>query len=174
MKKLLIIPVAIVALMLVSFSYRAGNWVSLTRNEGHFSISFPGKPEESAEMDKTEKGIEFKVNTASYSPDDSHVFMLGWIDMTNIYPTGKTMKELLEDSRDGAAASMKATKVETITTNLTGQPYIEFIFGDDQFIGKDRIYVINKFQYSVITIFSKADGIPADADKFIASFKYLP
>ena len=51
--------------------------------------------------------------------------------------------------------------------------YIEFTFETDDFTGKDRIYLINKFQYSIITIFSKKSGIKPTADKFITSFKSL-
>src|ERR1017187_7360643 len=97
--------------------------------------------------------------------------MAGWIDMTTFFPKDANLKQMLENSRDGAAGSMKATKVTTLSTNLGENPYIEFTFTADDFTGKDRIYLINKFQYSIITIFSLKSGIPATADKFITSFK---
>ena len=68
---------------------------------------------------------------------------------------------------------MKATKVTTLETKLGDTPYIEFTFSTDEFTGKDRIYVINKYQYSVITIFTLKNGLPPTADKFINTFKWV-
>ena len=68
---------------------------------------------------------------------------------------------------------MKATNVTTLTTELSDKPYIEFTFELDGFVGKDRIYVINKVQYSLITIFAKGSGLNTSADRFIMSFKSL-
>ena len=170
MKKFLFIP--LLAIIAVFSGFRPGdNWVKYTSTDGHFEINFPGRPEESSQDDKTEDGIIFKINFASYAASDNEVYMAGWIDMRTIYPKDQTIKQMLENSRDGAAGSMNATKVTTIETNLGAQPYIEFIFVTDQFTGKDRIYLINKFQYSIITIFGLKTGILPTADKFIASFK---
>ena len=99
--------------------------------------------------------------------------MAGWIDMNSFYPDGKAIKEMLENSRDGAIASMKATSVTTLATVVSENPYIEFTFETDDLVGKDRIYLINKIQYSLITIFSKGVGVKPSADKFIMSFKIL-
>ena len=170
MKRFLIIPSIIILAGLFSFR-PVGNWVKYASTEGHFSIEFPGKPEESTQDDKNEDGTPFKIHFATFTPTDDEVYMAGWIDMTTFYPKNGELKQLLENSRDGATGSMKATKVTTLATNLGENPYIEFTFSTDEFIGKDRIYLINKFQYSIITIFSLKTGIPPNADKFIASFK---
>jgi hypothetical protein len=159
-----------VAALIVSFR-TADAWQKYTSSDGHFSITFPGKPEESAEDDKTSDGQPFKIHYVTLSPTDE-VYMVGWINMVDFYPADKSMKQILEDSRDGATESMKATDVKTLKTNLTGEPYIEFTFKTDKFKGKDRIYVISKFQYSVITIFSEEKGIGTNADKFIGSFRH--
>lgn len=162
----------LLAVVVILSGFKPGMaWVKYSSVPGHFSIEFPGKPEESSDDDKTDEGKSFKVHFASYSPTDDEVFMAGWIDMREFYPEDKDMKQMLEDSRDGATGSMKATDVKTITTHLGNNPYIEFTFKTDQFVGKDRIYVINKFQYSLITIFSKKKGISPNADKFIGSFR---
>ncbi len=172
MKKYLIIPVLLV--MAGIFGFRpVGNWQKFTSQDGHYSISFPGKPEESTQDDKSDDGTPFKIHLTNYSPNDDEVYMVGWIDMNAFFPKDLSMKQMLENSRDGATGSMKATKVTTIETNLGAKPYIEFTFAADGFIGKDRIYIINKFQYSIITIFSDKTGISANADKFIQSFKVM-
>ena len=68
---------------------------------------------------------------------------------------------MLEDSRDGAVGSMKADTLATTAIQTTGStPYIEFTFRSAEFKGKDRIYIINKHQYSLVTIFSLKVGIP--------------
>ncbi len=171
MKRLVLIPAALLLLVAISSFRFADSWMKYSSSEGHYSISFPGKPEESTQDDKTDDGTPFKIHFASFSPTDDEVYMAGWIDMTNFYPKDKDLKTVLEDSRDGAAGSMKA-KVTSTTTNLNNNPYIEFTFETESFVGKDRIYVINKFQYSIITIFSTKTGISAKADKFIGSFTY--
>jgi len=172
MKKQLLLLLIAASALLVSFNY-ADSWVNYVSHEGHFSITFPGKPQESAEDNFTADSVAFKIHYASYSPTDNEVYMVGWLDMAKFYPEGKTIKQMLEDSRDGAAESMKATDVKTLATNLGTQPYVEFTFKTGEFMGKDRIYIINKFQYSVVTIFSNTAGISAKADKFITSFKHL-
>jgi len=172
MKKNFMLRLAVLFSLLSIVGFQSGNeWKAYSTLDGHFSISFPGNPEESSQDEKTDAGIPFKIHFATYSPSDNEVYMVGWIDMRNFYPESKTIKEILESSRDGATESMKATNVTTLATVLTGNPYIEFTFEADQAIGKDRIYLINKFQYSIITIFSKETGIRPNADKFIMSFK---
>jgi hypothetical protein len=172
MKKYMVISAILVLTVLFSF-IPADTWQKYTSQEGHFSVSFPGKPDERTDDSKMDDGTPFKIHLATYSTFDDEVYMVGWIDMTEFYPKDKELKKILENSRDGAVESMKATNVVTKAINLTGSPYIEFTFNSDQFTGKDRIYLINKFQYSLITIFSLSKGIPPAADKFIGTFKQI-
>ena len=172
MKKVISIPLFFVIFIITSFKY-SDNWVNYKSDAGHYSISFPGTPTESEDKDKTDDGKSFTIHFASYAPNDDEVYMAGWIDMREFYPQDKSMKLILEDSRDGACQSMKTKTVTTLKTNLEGNPFIEFTFSTDDFTGKDRIYVINKYQYSLITIFSLKDGINKKADQFIQSFKHL-
>ncbi len=170
MKKILFIASVAVALVFTGFTN--ADWYKFSSSDGHFSINFPSKPEESSEKQTTKDGTPFEIHYVSYSPSDSEVYMVGYIDMNTFYPAEKSMKEILENSRDGATGSMETTNVNTITTNLDGEPYIEFTFTSAKFTGKDRIYIINKYQYSLITIFSLGQGISPDADKFIRSFRH--
>ncbi len=173
MKKIWFIPVITVALLLSNLSYGQTSWTKYSSSLGSFSINFPGAYEESTQMDTSDAGKPFKIHFASYTPNDDVVYMAGWIDMYNIYPADKSLKQILEDSRDGAMESLKATNIKTLNTSLVGEPYIEFTFGSEDMVGKERIYLINKFQYSIITLFAKTKVLPADADKFITSFKHL-
>ena len=172
MKKYLVIPALLLIASLFSFKL-AENWQKYTSQEGHFSISFPGKPEETMEDSKNDSGIPFKIHFVTYAPSDDELYMAGWIDMTTFYPKDGDMKQLLENSRDGAVKSMNATNVTTLETHLEGNPYIEFTFSAENIIGKDRIYFINKFQYSIITMFPIKKGMSPNADKFITSFKAM-
>lgn len=171
MKKLTVLAIFGVALLSSAF-LTPGVWVTYTSVEGHFSMSFPGKPEESVEDEKSDNGNTFKMHLVSYSPSDNEVYMAGWVDLTSFYPDDKPIKEMLENSRDGAAKSMGATDVKNIKTDLGKEPYIEFTFRSKDLVGKDRIYLVHKYQYSIITIFSASKGIPPSADQFIRSFKY--
>ena len=169
------LPLVIFISLLSFFGFQSdGNWKTYSSSEGHYTIQFPGNPEESVQNSKTDAGDSLTVHIASYSVSDNEVFMSSWTDMHSIYPKDKTIQQMLEDSRDGTTSSLNATNVTTLKTNLEENPYIEFTFGTDDFVGKDRIYLINKIQYSIITIFSKATGIKPDADKFIQSFKRIP
>jgi hypothetical protein len=173
MKKIFLAATIGVTATLMSFSI-PGTWVKYSSTAGHCAMSFPGKPNESMDTSKAENGKTFQIHLATFAPNDNEVYMLGWIDMKGFYPEDKTIKQILEDSRDGATNSLGATDVKTIKTETTGsEPHIEFTFTGPDFVGKDCIYVINKHQYSLITLFAKAKTIPADADKFIASFKYV-
>ena len=173
MKNQLLILSLFVACILCSFAPKS-EFTKYISKEGRFSINFMGKPEESAQMEESADGIPFKVHFVQYTPDDYHVYMVGWTDMKDIFPKNVSIQKILENSRDGATASMKAKKVNTLKTHLGENPYIEFTFESDDFMGKDRIYLVNKIQYSVITLFKKADKLPRDAEEFINSFKLLP
>ncbi len=169
MKKFLLIPV--LAIMTVCSSFTpASDWEKYTSSEGHFSISFPGKPEESVQDDETDDNVFYKIHSATYAPSEAEAYITGWADMTTVFPKNKTIKQFLEDCRDNVTRSMRALQVNTTATELGDKPYIEFTFASDEATGKDRIYLINKFQYSIITIFSLKTGIPPSADKFIGSF----
>ncbi len=172
MKKYLVIPALVIIAGLFSF-VPADKWITYTSKEGRFSIEFPGKPTESTQDDKTADGKDLKLHFANFAPSDDIIYMASWINMTSFYPANKDIKKILEDSRDGAIGNMKARDVVTTATRLGVTPYIEFSFATDDFVGKDRIYMINKHQYSIITLFKGKTTIPADADKFIGSFKPL-
>ncbi len=170
MKRFAFIPLLAIVVLFSGFRPK-GDGVKYTSAEGHFVVEFPGTPEESSQDDRTDDGVIFKVNIATYAASESEVYMAGWIDMRTFYPKDQTIKQILENERDGATAGMNAIKVTTLETNLGPTPYIEFTFVTDEYTGKDRIYLINKYKYSLITIFGLKTGIPISADKFIASFK---
>ena len=169
MKKFLLMPALAITTVCSSFT-PASEWEKYTSSEGHFSIAFPGKPEESTQDDETDENTFYKIHLASYAPSENEAYITGWADMTTIFPKNKTVKQFLEDCRDNATRSMRALQVTTTATELGDKPYIEFTFASDEATGKDRIYVINKFQYSIITIFALKTGILPSADKFISSF----
>lgn len=170
MKRFLFIPLLAVITLFSGFRPK-GEWVKYTSAEGHFTIEFPGAPEESSQDDRTEEGVFVKTNIASYAASETEAYMAGWTDMRTSYPKNGDIKQMLENCRDGIAASMSAIKVTTIETNLGPNPYIEFTFYTEQVACKDRIYIINKYQYSLVTIFGIKTGIQPSADKFITSFK---
>ena len=159
----------VVALSLLSFRY-PGTWVKYTSAKGHFSIEFPGSPTENTVVDTTDNN---KIHYATYFPNDSEGYLTDWIDMTKTYPAKKGIKQILEDGRDGAMRSLIATNIITTATNLDKEPYIEFAFTNKEFAGRGRIYLIDKIQYSIITLFSLEAGISPDANKFIKSFRHL-
>jgi len=173
MKKYFILLVAFLCILFFSGFQSTGDWQLYTSKEGGFSIEFPGLPEEQTQNDTTDAGVPFLIHFASVAPSDNEVYMAGWIDMNSFYPEDASIQQMLENSRDGATNSMHATHVTTLATVTTGNPYIEFTFETNDLIGKDRIYLIHKFQYSIITIFSKETGIKPGADRFIASFKNI-
>ncbi len=173
MKRFLLLPIIILTAALVSFSY-ADNWTIYTSDMGHYAISFPGNPLERSEFDTTEDNVPFAVHFLSYSQADTQVYILGWINVAKFYPVGKNITEILQDYKNEAAQSMNAYEVVVLNTNTGRYPYIEFTFKTNNFIGKDRIYVVNKYKYSVIALGPPATGITPDMDKFVTSFLYLP
>ena len=172
MKKYLFIPALLLTIVLCGF-FQADSWVKYNSAEGHYSISFPGKPEETTQDDKNEDGTPFKIHSSTYAPNDKEVYMSGWIDMTTYYPKNGDVKQMLENSRDGVTSAMNAIKVTTLETKLGDKPYIEFTFFTNQSAGKGRIYLVNKFQYSIITICPIKTGVTAAAEKFIHSFTVI-
>ena len=171
MKKILFIALLGMLMPYLGFTQQSA-WTTYSSAPGHFSISFPGTAQESVDYDSSGSSI-LAIHFANYEMGEKGVLMAGWVDFTNTDLHGKTIKTLLEDSRDGALNSMKATDIVTTTTVLTGEPYIEFTFKTDGFVGKERIYVINKIQYSVIALFTTASDLGVYADKFLHSYKHL-
>jgi|GEM_PF-4475301 len=170
MKKTLLISVVAAALM--AFTY--GEWYSYSSQKYHFSANFPGKPTETSQQDTISPGVYVTSFMAEYSVSDNEVYMASYTDLGSSFPKDKTMQQMLENSRDGAAGAMNAADVTTLATNTGGStPYIEFKFSAQGLTGKDRIYIIGRCQYCMIAIFSADKGIVSDADKFIRSFKYV-
>ena len=163
---------ALIAFILFGFTSPA-TWTKYVSKQGHFTIEFPGHPTENNVIDTADKKKPVTIHYVTYFPTDTEGYMADWIDISKKYPKEKTLKQILEESRDGALQSIKATFSATTATYLGKDPYIEFSFTSNEFAGKGRIYVINMFQYSIITLFPITSGISADADKFIKSFKHL-
>ena len=171
MKRILQLISIIMLMPLINFA-QSDEWITYKCKEGHYIINYPGIPKETAQYDSS-GGTLLKINLVEYEIDENTVLMSSWIDMSHSIVPEKSIKQLLEDNRDGAAGALQATNVTTLATNLTGDPYIEFTFSTKEFAGKDRIYFINKFQYSIITIFAGEKDLSSVADKFIGSFKHL-
>ena len=165
-KRVWLLCVVSISLLLVSFK-TTDEWLIITSTMGHYAISFPGYPTE-----KTRGNND--VHILSYSPTDSEVLILAWTDMHKYYPANKKISELLEDAMDGAITSMDATDVKTTNLVLNANPYIEFTFNTPHITGKERIYIINKFQYSVMALGAPASGITQGMEHFLTTFIYLP
>jgi hypothetical protein len=170
MKRLFLIPVIALLLPLTGLAQK-GTWPVHTSAEGHFSVTFPGTPQESVEYDSSGAEVT-KINLAMYEINDSDVLMLSWVSFAHLDLGQKSVKELLETSRDGALSALGATDIVTTATVLTGDPYIEFTFRSGGMLGKDRVYIIHKMQYSILGIFSSDRGLATYADRYIGSFKY--
>ena len=173
MNKSVLLLLVSFTMVLVSFA-PAETWTKYISKEGHYSIEFPGQPAETKKEDTTGGGKAIVLHYATWFPNDSEGYMADWADLRRNYPENKTIKQILEQSRDGAMRSLGAANVITTAIIETRDPYIAFAFTSTDFTGRGRIYIINKFQYSIITLFSRNAGISKDADRFIRSFKYLP
>ena len=171
MKKLFL-PAIICSLFLFSFTY-VQDWVKYISSEGHYTIFFPVTPIESTTTDTTEDKIPYLFHYATCAPVDTEVYLAGWTDMSSYYPKDKTIKQLLEETRDKSIAPMHVVSVATSKIELGEDPFIEFTFRTTEYVGKERLYIINKFQYSIITLGSLTTGVTQKMDKFITSFKYL-
>jgi hypothetical protein len=147
-------------------------WQNYKSTEGHCAINFPGKSVEHTQSLDAANGAKLLIHLVDYSSVNASC-MLAWTDMNSCYPAEKSMTQILEASRDGAVANMQATDVETIKTNLENEPYIEFTFKTDKFIGKDRIYMIDKIQYSVIYLTTAGTLEDPNIERFFASFRHI-
>ena len=146
-----------------------------TSATGHFSITFPGAVEESTDTTALDDGRILTLGMASHAPNDDVVYMASWTDMSNVVPDDASIKSLLENSRDGSTGSMGATEVKTLALDPVGiHPFIEFTFGSDAMVGRERIYFVNKTQYALMTIFANVKSVPASAEAFIRSFTFDP
>ena len=172
MSRNLVIPLLVITTGFLSFM-PVSAWVKYTSKAGHFSVSFPDKPQETEQEDKNPDGTPARIHVVTYARSNEEVYIATWFNLGSFYPKDKTMKQMLEESRDGAMNSMKEKKVTTTTTFLGKNPYIEYTFTGDEFIGKERVYLVNKMQYSVIAIYSLKAGLSKDADKFLTSFKLM-
>jgi hypothetical protein len=173
LQKILLLCMLPCALLLAGFRYLP-EWSKYTSAAGHYTVSFPGKPSETTQMDTSDPHKPVAIHYTTYFPSDSEGYMADWIDMHQDYPAGRSIKYILEHSRDGALKSVGATKATTTATNLGKDPYIEFTFTNKEYTGKGRIYIINKFQYAIISLYSPNGGAAANADTFIRSFRHLP
>ena len=170
MRKLLLVAVLAFILPVCSIA-QDDIWPIHTSVAGHYSIAFPGEPKESVEHDSSGGKIT-NINMATYEINDSDVLMLSWVDFAGMDLIGKSLKELLVTSRDGALSSLNAANIVTTATVLTGNPYIEFTFRSGEFSGKARVYIINKVQYSILAIFSSDKGLRLFGDRYIKSFQH--
>jgi len=165
-KRIWLLCAVIILLPLSGFRHPA-EWTIFTSTMGHYAISFPGFPTEKAD-------IEHDIHILSYAPSDTEVYILAWTDMRKYYPANKTITELLEEGRDGAIESMKATNLQTLNVVTGESPYIEFTFRTPHIAGKERIYIVNKFQYSVMALADPNTGLTPGLEKFLTTFIYLP
>ena len=93
MKNLILLSVLITAFSFTGFTQNA-EWTSYKSDDGHYSISFPGKPEITSELD-TSSGIKLKINMAEYEKDEKTVFIASWIDLGKTAAAEKNIKDLV-------------------------------------------------------------------------------
>jgi hypothetical protein len=172
MKKRILLAIApLVSTLFFSAPIAAQDWQAYTSAAGHFSINFPGAATETEQTDTTSEGTPVTIHFVTYSASEIETYTVGWVDMTDGYPEDMPVEQMLENSRDGTAQGLNATILTTVT-DTTATPFVEFTFAASDYVGKDRLYLIDKFQYSVMAAFPVGSGITPDADTFIASFTH--
>jgi hypothetical protein len=172
MKNTLHLTLLFISLLFASWAQKSSNWYTYKSDKGHYTLYFPGKPSES-EQDIPGDAAGLKIHLATYAEGEDVVFMSSWTNLANTAATEKTTQQALEDSRDGAIESMKATDVKTSETVTTGDPYIDFTFSLGTSAGRMRIYFVNGVQYSLIVLCPEATKSDQRIDKFIRSYKHI-
>ena len=76
---MLLFPVLAIIMVFSSF-IPANESEKYTSTEGHFSITFPGKPEESTQDEETEENTFYKIHLTTYGPSESEAYMMAFAD----------------------------------------------------------------------------------------------
>ncbi len=149
----------------------AVEWQSFESEDGRFSVSFPGTPEEQVESVTTaigtietqffvvtQKDMAYSVNLADYPPE---------------VIAAEDIQQMLDGARDGAVSNVNGELLEEKELVLNGHPGREFKVKveDEDIVVRARIYLVNERLYVVQALSTERLASSEDIEKFLDSFQ---
>jgi hypothetical protein len=152
-----------VAMLLVSSSAWADDWVSYKSKAGGVALMFPGNPSES-----TQESNSTTMHMAAYaSPAGDAKFALFWtdIDAKSMRPTTKQMFDELQ-----GPFAQRAKIASSKDTNYRGMPAreLDLIGLDNKEVVKLRLVIKNNKRAFIVAAMTAGSG---DAKKFLDSLR---
>jgi hypothetical protein len=160
---------------LLPFSVPA--WQEYRSQSGRYSILMPGKPQERTQaVDSLAGSIDMHI--ASYE-DRSGAFLVMYADYPADLIRSEQAEAVLDGAAQGAVTNVKGRLTQQRNISLGTVPGREIEF-DTQAQGaqpatriKVRYFLTNGRLYQVMVVAQQSQGLPADTQKYLDSFKLI-
>lgn len=156
------------------------NWKEYSSAEGRFSILFPGKVTEEAQVTQLAPGVELRLRIFKHETVAESSVMYADYPMPLDDPA--MAKSVLDAGAKGAAATINAEVLELKEITLDGFPgrYLKERLTSNE-IMRVKMYLVGQRLYQIAITTPAEQGMSADkmknydamADKFLNSFKIL-
>ncbi|HEX3999993.1 MAG TPA: hypothetical protein VHX65_15685 [Pirellulales bacterium] len=139
--------------------------------DGGFTISFPGKPEESTNTTSTDLGSVVIHELAVKRPKEKETFVLIYSDLPGEMVKGADPETVLNRARDGGAASVHAKPAKETKIELDGNPGRELEVAGLGGTRLWRLYLVDGRLYQLLVTTESGKPSPERAKTFFNSFK---
>jgi hypothetical protein len=145
----------------------ASSWVTVSSEEGQFSVLFPEAVEDQS---KTEQSTKGPYTTHLFVAKTSKgVFLVGWVDYDPSFNFG--VQSELEANRDNFVKGVSATLVSTSKITFNGHPGLQFTAETPDVVFRSRVYIIGRRPYQLIAGTRKGQNDSENVARFFESFQ---
>lgn len=145
-----------------------------TPKDGRWTISFPGKPEQSTSPTNTELGAVEVHEFIARRPKDKDAYVLIYCDLPADLVKDADPEKLLDRLRDGGAASVHGKPAKENKIKLDGNPGRELEVSGLGGTRLWRLYLVGGRLYQLLVANESGRPSAERAKAFFASFKLAP
>ena len=148
-------------------------WVEVRPEDGGFSIQMPAAPVETTQPVKTTSGpIALRMYVLEHG---DFIYMVSFSDYAEETLAVRTLEQLLDGARDGAAASIRGEILDDAAISLSNHPgrYVVLRDPTGELTLQIRLLLVGRrlYQFGVVT--PRGDRSSAAVTRFLDSFALL-
>lgn len=141
-----------------------------TSEDGHFTITFPGEPSDTAQSVPTEVG-DIEMVQYMYQKSVTEVFMVAYSDYPSSMVNESNAEDLLAGGKTGALNSLGIVSTDTDESiEIDGHPGNYFTANNGQFFVAYEMYLVNNRLYQIAILRDGSYPSQAEVDAFTKTF----
>ncbi|MDD5291787.1 MAG: hypothetical protein PHY46_01200 [Candidatus Omnitrophica bacterium] len=150
-------------------------WKQYASVEGGFSVQLPGEPEGQKIILDTQVGRTYLNMYTLNRKDDNFIYAVGYVDYPDELFNLKSVDQILNDGRDGAARNVQGVLTKESNISIEGYPGREFTIevGNGEAVVKGKLFLVGQRVYQLMVTTDKKWSDSYNIKRFLDSFQLI-